>query len=55
VLDHRAAAIVMAVVTLIFVALWLLSDPKLTIRPSGNVSIVMAACLLAIPSGVWLG
>jgi len=121
VLDHRAVAIVMAVVTLIFVGLWLLSDPKVTIRPrstpnavaaglasgvttmvahsggpplamyllplgltkevyagttslfftvgnatkavpwlllvrpSGNVWIVMAACLLAIPTGVWLG
>jgi uncharacterized membrane protein YfcA len=121
VLDHRAVAIVMAVVTLIFVGLWLVSDPKVTIgprsapkavaaglasgvttmvahsggpplamyllplglskevyagttslfftvgnatkavpwlllvRPSGNVWIVMAVCLLAIPSGVWLG
>jgi uncharacterized membrane protein YfcA len=121
VLDHRAVAIVMAVVTLIFVGLWLLSDPKVTIsprstpkavaaglasgvttmvahsggpplamyllplgltkevyagttslfftvgnatkavpwlllvRPSGNVWIEMAACLLAIPAGVWLG
>jgi uncharacterized membrane protein YfcA len=121
VLDHRAVAIVMAVVTLIFVGLWLISGPKVTIaprsspkalaaglasgvttmvahsggpplamyllplglakevyagttslfftvgnatkavpwllivRPSGNVWIVMAACLLAIPSGVWLG
>lgn len=121
VLDHRAVAIVMAAVTLIFVGLWFFSDPKVTIRPrstpkavaaglasgvttmvahsggpplamyllplglskevyagttslfftvgnatkavpwlllvrpSGNVWIVMAACLLAIPSGVWLG
>jgi uncharacterized membrane protein YfcA len=121
VLDHRAVAIVMAVVTLIFVGLWLVSGPKvkiaprsspkalaaglasgvttmvahsggpplamyllplglakdvyagttslfftvgnatkaipwlLLVRPSGNVWIVMAACLLAIPSGVWLG
>lgn len=120
-LDHRAVAIVMAVVTLIFVGLWLVSDPKmpirprsspkaiaaglasgvttmvahsggpplamyllplgltkevyagttslfftvgnatkavpwlLLVRPSGNVWIVMAVCLLAIPSGVWLG
>jgi uncharacterized membrane protein YfcA len=27
----------------------------LLVRPAGNVWIVMAACLLAIPSGVWLG
>lgn len=121
VLDHRAVAIVMAVVTLIFVGLWFFSDAKVTIRPrstpkavaaglasgvttmvahsggpplamyllplglskevyagttslfftvgnatkavpwlllvrpSGNIWIVMAICLLAIPSGVWLG
>jgi uncharacterized membrane protein YfcA len=121
VLDHRAVAIVMAVVTLIFVGLWFVGNPKLVIRPrstpkavaaglasgvttmvahsggpplamyllplglskeiyagttslfftvgnatkavpwlllvrpSSNVWIVMAACLLAIPSGVWLG
>jgi len=121
VLDHRAVAIVMAVVTLVFVGLWLVSDAKvkiaprsppkalaaglasgvttmvahsggpplamyllplglskevyagttslfftvgnaikavpwlLLVRPSGNAWIVMAACLLAIPSGVWLG
>ncbi|MCP3466882.1 MULTISPECIES: sulfite exporter TauE/SafE family protein [unclassified Bradyrhizobium] len=121
VLDHRAVAILMAVVTLVFVGLWLLraskvtgqprSSPKavaaglasgvttmvahsggpplamyllplglskevyagttslfftvgnatkavpwlLLVKPSGNVWIVMAACLLAVPSGVWLG
>lgn len=121
VLDHRAVAIVMAVVTLIFVGLWFFSDPKVTItprsapkavaaglasgittmvahsggpplamyllplglskevyagttslfftvgnatkavpwlllvRPDGNVRIVMAICLVAIPTGVWLG
>ena len=121
VLDHRAVAIVMAVITLIFVALWLVggseatvaprSSPKavaaglasgvttmvahsggpplamyllplglskevyagttslfftvgnaikavpwlLLVRPQGNVWILMAASLLAIPSGVWLG
>jgi len=121
VMDHRAVAIVMAVTTLIFVALWLLggseimvrprSSPKaigaglasgittmvahsggpplamyllplglskeiyagttslfftvgnaikavpwlLLVKPAGNVWILMAACLLAIPSGVWLG
>jgi uncharacterized membrane protein YfcA len=27
----------------------------LLVRPAGNVWIVMAACLLAIPTGVWLG
>ncbi|MBR0743025.1 sulfite exporter TauE/SafE family protein [Bradyrhizobium japonicum] len=121
VLDHRAVAIVMAVVTLSFVGIWLARDPKvvirprsspkavaaglasgvttmvahsggpplamyllplglskevyagttslfftvgnaikavpwlLLVRPAGNVWIVMAACLFAIPSGVWLG
>jgi uncharacterized protein len=120
-LDHRAIAIVMAVVTLIFVGLWLAgcgkviirprSKPKaiaaglssgittmvahsggpplamyllplglskeiyagttslfftignatkaipwlLLVRPTGNVWILMAICLLAIPGGVWLG
>ncbi|MGX1322510.1 putative membrane protein YfcA [Bradyrhizobium sp. USDA 377] len=120
-LDHRVVAIVMALVTLVFVGLWLVSDSKvvirprsspkavaaglasgvttmvahsggpplamyllplglskevyagttslfftvgnatkavpwlLLVRPTGNVWIVMAACLLAIPTGVWLG
>jgi uncharacterized membrane protein YfcA len=121
VLDHRAVALVMAVVTLIFVGLWFFGDPKVIIaprstpkavaaglasgvttmvahsggpplamyllplgltkevyagttslfftvgnatkavpwllltRPSGNEWIVMAICLFAIPTGVWLG
>jgi uncharacterized membrane protein YfcA len=121
VLDHRAVAIVMALTTLMFVALWLVggstttirprSSPKavaaglasgvttmvahsggpplamyllplglskdvyagttsmfftvgnalkampwlLLVRPAGNLWILMAACLLAIPGGVWLG
>jgi uncharacterized protein len=121
VLDHRAVAIVMAVVTLIFVVLWFFGGSEVTIRPrstpkavaaglssgiasmvahSGgpplamyllplgltkdvyagtssmfftvgnalkavpwlllvrpgqNVWIVMAACLLAVPAGVWAG
>ena len=121
VLDHRAVAIVMAVVTLVFVGLWFAGDPKVIIhprstpkaiaaglasgvttmvahsggpplamyllplglskevyagttslfftvgnatkavpwllltRPSGKEWILMAICLLAIPSGVWLG
>jgi uncharacterized membrane protein YfcA len=121
VLDHRAVAIVMATITLIFVGLWLAggsevkirprSPPKaiaaglaagittmvahsggpplamyllplglskevyagttslfftvgnatkavpwlLLVKPAGNVWILMAACLLAIPTGVWLG
>ncbi|WP_025035553.1 sulfite exporter TauE/SafE family protein [Bradyrhizobium sp. DOA9] len=121
VLDHRAVAIVMAVVTLIFVGMWFVggseptvrarSSPKavaaglasgvttmvahsggpplamyllplglskdvyagttslfftvgnatkavpwlLLVRPAGNVWILMAACLFAIPVGVWLG
>ena len=120
-LDHRAVAIVMALVTLVFVALWFFGDPKVIIRPrstpkavaaglasgvttmvahsggpplamyllplglskevyagttslfftvgnaikavpwlllvkpAGHVWIVMAACTLAIPAGVWLG
>jgi hypothetical protein len=120
-MDHRAIAIVMAVVTLMFVGLWLAggaevmirprSSPKaitagfasgvttmvahsggpplamyllplglskdvyagttslfftvgnatkavpwlLLVRPTANVWILMAACLLAIPAGVWLG
>jgi len=33
VLDHRAVAIVMAVVTLIFVALWFFRDPKVIMAP----------------------
>ena len=33
VLDHRAVAIVMAVVTLVFVGLWFSGDPKVTVRP----------------------
>jgi uncharacterized protein len=121
VLDHRAVAIVMAAVTLIFVALWFFGGPQVTIqprstrkavaaglgsgiasmvahsggpplamyllplglskdvyagtssmfftvgnalkavpwlllvRPEHNVWIVMAACLLAVPAGVWAG
>ncbi|MBW9064969.1 sulfite exporter TauE/SafE family protein [Rhizobium herbae] len=120
-LDHRAIAIVMAAVTLIFVGLWFVGGGKVTIRPrsspkaisaglasgittmvahsggpplamyllplglskevyagttsmfftvgnatkavpwlllvkpAGNDWILMAACLLAIPTGVWLG
>lgn len=121
VLDHRAIAIVMALITLIFVGLWFAAGAEVTIRPRslpkavaaglasgittmvahsggpplamyllplglskaiyagttslfftvgnaikavpwlllvkphGNVWILMAVCLLAIPSGVWLG
>ena len=120
-LDHRAIAIVMAVITLIFVGLWFVkgaevtirprSTPKaitaglasgittmvahsggpplamyllplglgkqiyagttsmfftvgnatkavpwlLLVRPTGDVWILMGLCLLAIPSGIWLG
>ena len=36
VLDHRAVAIVMAVVTLIFVALWLFGDSAETVRPRSS-------------------
>lgn len=121
VLDHRAIAIVMAAVTLIFVALWFVGGAEVTIRsrsspkaiaaglasgiatmvahsggpplamyllplglskavyagttsifftvgnatktvpwlllvqPAGNVGTLMAFCLLAVPTGVWLG
>ena len=121
VLDHRAIAIVMAAITLIFVGLWFVGGGKVTIRPrsspkaiaaglasgittmvahsggpplamyllplglskevyagttslfftvgnatkavpwlllvkpAGNDWTLMAACLLAIPTGVWLG
>ena len=121
ILDHRAIAIVMAVVTLIFVGLWFAGGATVTtrprssqkavaagftsgittmvahsggpplamyllplglskevyagttslfftvgnsikavpwlllVRPGGNVWMLMAVCLLAIPSGVWLG
>jgi uncharacterized membrane protein YfcA len=121
VLDHRAIAIVMAAITLIFVGVWLIGGAKVTIRPrsppkaigaglasgittmvahsggpplamyllplglskevyagttslfftvgnaikavpwlllvkpTGNVWILMGACALAIPPGVWLG
>ena len=121
VLDHRAIAIMMAAITLVFVGLWLVSGANVTIRPrsspkavaaglasgistmvahsggpplamyllplglskdvyagttslfftvgnatkavpwlllvrpAGNDWTLMAACLLAIPSGVWLG
>ena len=42
VLDHRAVAIVMAVVTLIFVGLWLSGDPKVIIRPRSMPKAVAA-------------
>lgn len=42
VLDHRAVAIVMALVTLIFVGLWLASDPKVIIRPRSTPKAVAA-------------
>src|SRR5215475_1064855 len=42
VLDHRAVAIVMAVVTLIFVGLWLVRDPKVIIAPRSTPKAVAA-------------
>src|SRR4030095_15911094 len=42
VLDHRAVAIVMAVVTLIFVGLWFVSDPTVMIRPRSSPQAVAA-------------
>lgn len=40
--DHRAVAIVMAVVTLIFVGLWLVTDPKVPIRPRSSLKAIAA-------------
>jgi uncharacterized membrane protein YfcA len=42
VLDHRAIAIVMATITLIFVGLWLVGGAKLTIRPRSSPKAVAA-------------
>ena len=42
VLDHRAVAIVMAVVTLIFVALWFFGGPKVTVQPRSTPKAVAA-------------
>ena len=42
VLDHRAVAIVMAVVTLVFVGLWFSSDPKVVIAPRSTPKAVAA-------------
>jgi len=42
VLDHRAVAIVMAVVTLVFVGLWFCRDPKVVIAPRSAPKAVAA-------------
>ncbi|TWB03711.1 sulfite exporter TauE/SafE family protein [Bradyrhizobium stylosanthis] len=42
VLDHRAVAIVMALVTLVFVGLWFSSDPKVVIAPRSRPKAVAA-------------
>lgn len=42
VMDHRAVAIVMAVITLIFVALWLAGGSDVTIRPRSSPKAVAA-------------
>src|SRR5215472_4887310 len=42
VLDHRAVAIVMAVVTLVFVGLWFFGDPKVIIQPRSTPKAVAA-------------
>jgi uncharacterized membrane protein YfcA len=42
VLDHRATAIVMAAVTLIFVALWLVAGAEVTIRPRSSPKAIAA-------------
>ena len=44
VLDHRAVAIVMATVTLIFVGLWLAGGSQVVIRPpAGNAAAIASA------------
>ena len=42
VLDHRAIAIVMAAITLIFVSLWLVGDAEVTICPRSSAKAIAA-------------
>jgi uncharacterized protein len=51
-LDHRAVAIVMAVVTLIFVALWFFGGPEVTIQPRSTRKAVAAGLDSGIASMV---
>jgi uncharacterized protein len=52
VLDHRAVAIMMAVVTLIFVALWFFGGSEVTIRPRSTPKAVAAGLGSGIASMV---
>jgi uncharacterized protein len=52
VLDHRAVAIVMAGVTLIFVALWFFGGPEATIRPRSTRKAVAAGLSSGVASMV---
>ena len=52
VLDHRAIAIVMAVVTLIFVALWLVAGAEVTIRPRSTPKAITAGLASGITTMV---
>src|ERR1043165_6942463 len=49
VLDHRAVAIVMAIITLIFVGLWFFGGSEAVIRPRSSPKAVAAG----LASGVW--
>jgi uncharacterized protein len=52
VLDHRAVAIVMAVVTLIFVVLWFFGNPEVAIQPRSSRKAVAAGLSSGIASMV---
>jgi uncharacterized membrane protein YfcA len=51
-LDHRAIAIVMAVITLIFVGLWLVAGAQVTIRPRSTPKAVAAGLVSGITTMV---
>jgi hypothetical protein len=52
VLDHRAIAIVMAAITLIFVGLWFLGGAKVTIRPRSSPKAIAAGLASGITTMV---
>lgn len=52
VLDHRAVAIVMAVITLLFVALWFAGGSQITVRPRSNPKAVAAGLTSGITTMV---
>ncbi len=51
-LDHRAIAIVMAAITLIFVGLWLVAGAKVTIRPRSTPKAITAGLASGITTMV---